>query len=107
MNTPPITDLQQLRELVSRCLQLLEQYVSAPEDAESIRESEAWKHCFGSDSVIAVLSKLVSMQKSLMEQERVMADYAVDDTLDSEPMTNEDWEILELCVERWREGKKN
>ena len=103
--SPPISDLQQLRELVSRCLQLLEQYVSGGQDAQSIRESEAWKHCFGNDSVIAVLSKLVAMQKSLDEQERMMANHSTDDTLDSAPMTDEDWEMLELCVQRWREGK--
>lgn len=103
---PDENDYAQLSELLSQCLRLLKKYVGAGDDA-ALLQSEEWKYCFGNDNVVSVLNKLVAMYKSLCEQQRAMEKEKVQIPLiDDEPMSDTEWEFLEQCVMRWREGRE-
>ena len=91
--------------LIINCLQCLEQCLhyardhgGAPEDCPE------WEHVFGSkETVVSVLGKLVSMQKTVRElQAKADAELAVES---SGPMSDEEWELLDLCVQRWKDRK--
>lgn len=96
--TPPIARAQ---ALVNQCLQALEALM---QDGHADPDPEDWAAVFGAkESVVSVLAKLVNMQKILLELEaRHAAGESEGDDLCA-PMSEEDWALLELCVQRWKE----
>lgn len=97
------TKLVRSGALIDQCLLALEECMrTARQQEHAPEQTELWERLFGQkETVVSVLSKLVSMQKTLQElqeNEDVHADVAT-----TGPMSEQDWELLELCVQRWRE----
>lgn len=93
-------EVSELQALLRRATALLDAQMCQIEQGEDATTSEAWQRTFGKESVVSALSKLVGMHKQLLEQERLS------EIEDEEPlhtsMSEADWELLELCVNRWR-----
>jgi|GEM_PF-6616619 len=92
----------ELQALLERATQLLESHLTLLESGQEVSESEEWQRCFGKESVVGVLAKLVAMHKQLRDQEEtpppdVLGLFA--------PMSAADWELLERCVARWKAGE--
>lgn len=92
----------ELQALLQRATQLLEQHMTHLETGQDVTESEEWQRCFGKESVVGVLSKLVAMHKQLRHEDQAPAP---DTTALFAPMTREDWELLARCVQRWQAGE--
>jgi hypothetical protein len=67
----------------------------------------------GKDSAVAALTRLLSLQKQVIELlmqvdelEQVEKKKSVGMDV-VKPLTNADWEVLEASVRRWREGQKD
>lgn len=95
-------DTTELTALLARTTRLLEQHMSALETGQDVSQLEEWQRCFGKESVVGVLAKLVAMHKQMRDQQ----DEAPSDDGNefSAPMTQADWELLERCVMRWKSG---
>jgi hypothetical protein len=98
---PALRNLRLSHQLVT---QLLKQLKSPPQDAQQAEQM------FGKESQVAVLSKLISNQKQLIESEEKLSKYQqasspVSATASQQPlpMSEADWQLAADCVRRWQE----
>ena len=84
------------------CLELLEEALGDAGGHNLPERFPQWDSLFGpKESVLSVLNRLVAMQKTVLELQSRTAE--MEEAEETGPMSDADWELLGLCVDRWRE----
>ena len=98
--------LEVMRGVLSHCVAALAEVVQEGGWQDEAVHATRWQPLFGKESVAGALAKLVAMHKSLMEQESQAAAMAGREgaELSSETLSEEEWALMRLCVERRGEG---
>jgi hypothetical protein len=73
---------------------LLDEVCTAQADAE-------WQRCFGKESVVSILAKLVAMSRQL-EDLRIPEKSQSEVVNEDVPLSDSEWQALEICVANWR-----
>jgi len=94
--------LERCYRIVISCIEALENEQKPINDAKIGTDVSKWNSLFGEkETTITVLAKLVAMQKTLLDlMERTGAQEEAGH--DMSEFTQEDWQLLALCVDRWR-----
>lgn len=92
--------LEQMQLMLSVCVAALKDRLDEQGWQANAEDEEGWARLFGKESVVGALSKLVSMHKSLMEQQQESAVRSRHDQQQSAPLSEAEWQILALAVQR-------
>lgn len=96
------TPINRCYHIILTCLELLEAALGDVDGQNLPEHFPQWDSLFGpKESVLSVLNRLVTMQKTVLELQSRAAE--MQEAEDSGPMSDADCELLALCVDRWRE----
>lgn len=93
--------LEVMRGMLLHCVAALSEVVEGAGWQDEAVLAGQWQPLFGKESVVGALAKLVSLHKSLMEQEQqvmLMAERGAAGPV-TEVLSDADWQVLALCLE--------
>ena len=97
--------LERCYKIILFCIDVLEKSCDSPNGTVNKSDVPEWNNLFGEkETTISVLTKLVAMQKTVMELMQRQKEQQEEQT-QATALTQEDWELLALCVDRWRQGR--
>ena len=94
--------LERCYKIILACVAVLEKACVTPNGTICKEAVPEWGSLFGEkESAVSVLGKLVAMQKNVLDlMERAREQDIAEDAQAS--ISEEDWQVLALCVDRWR-----
>lgn len=95
--------LERCYKIILACVEVLEKACVTPNGTIAKENVPEWNNLFGDkESAVSVLGKLVAMQKTVLDLMERARDYDIAEDAKTQ-IGEEDWQVLALCVDRWRE----